>query len=103
MLYRRELCDLNDPIEGPICLRIAGLSLVREPQENHQIKGENMLPNPNTVWKCKVCGEEVRGHIDGEFPHLTITPPKCPQCGGKMAGNPIVHQGPFLENPFKKY
>jgi hypothetical protein len=37
MLYRRELCDLNDPIEGPICLRIAGLSLVPEPGETHKI------------------------------------------------------------------
>jgi hypothetical protein len=33
LIYRRELCDLNDPIEGPILLRIAGLSLRRDGEE----------------------------------------------------------------------
>lgn len=28
MLYRQELCDLDNPEEGEICLKIAGLSLV---------------------------------------------------------------------------
>ena len=27
MLYRRELCNLEDKVEGEICLRVAGLSL----------------------------------------------------------------------------
>ena len=37
MIYRRELCDLSDPIEGEICLRIAGLSLVPGPTVLHKI------------------------------------------------------------------
>ncbi len=36
-LYRRELCDLNDPVEGEICLRIAGLSLVPGPTVIHKV------------------------------------------------------------------
>lgn len=35
--YRQELCDLNDPVEGEICLRIAGLSLVPCPNVMHKV------------------------------------------------------------------
>lgn len=38
MLYRQELCDLDNPQEGEICLKIAGLSLVPEPAIAHKIK-----------------------------------------------------------------
>lgn len=40
MLYRQELCDLNDPEEGEICLKIAGLALVSEPLVIRKISDE---------------------------------------------------------------
>jgi NAD-dependent SIR2 family protein deacetylase len=62
-----------------------------------------MFDIPNYIWKCSKCGEELDAHQDEEFPQLTVIPPTCPKCGSEMVGNPIIHGGPFPENPFKKY
>ena len=39
-LYRRELCNLNNSVEGDILLRIAGLSLVPGPPIIKKISDE---------------------------------------------------------------
>ncbi len=62
-----------------------------------------MIPTPNYIWECKGCGEKLTAHQDDKYPKLCAIPPKCPKCGGEMVSNPIIHHGPFPENPFKKY
>lgn len=60
-----------------------------------------MFPSPNFKWKCSVCGKELDAHYE-EGSRSSAIPPKCSECGGHMVGNPIIHQGPILQNPFRK-
>jgi hypothetical protein len=62
-----------------------------------------MFPTPNYILRCIECGKELTVCQDEEFPQLDAVLPKCPNCGGEMVENPIVHGGPFHESPFKKY
>lgn len=62
-----------------------------------------MFDIPNYIWKCNKCGEELDACQDENFPQLNVVPPKCSKCGREMIGNPIIHQEPFSENPFKHY
>ena len=62
-----------------------------------------MYPTPNYKWKCKKCGKELTAHQDENISQGVTVAPKCPDCGNEMEGNPIVHEGPFPENPHKKY
>lgn len=69
-----------------------------------QAKGEfSMFPAPNYIWICENCGEKSTAHQDKKFFQFNEVSRKCPKCGGKMVGNPIVHRGPFPESPYKKY
>jgi NAD-dependent SIR2 family protein deacetylase len=61
-----------------------------------------MFPTSNYEWSCKDCGEKSHTHQDNELSQPNVVSPKCPKCYGEMAGKPIVHRGPFPENPFKK-
>jgi len=75
--------------------------LLKEDQPKKR-KENAMIPAPNYRWKCKDCGEELTVHQHEEFFQFSAVSPKCPKCGGKMVGNPIVCRGPFPENPFRK-
>jgi transcription elongation factor Elf1 len=57
-------------------------------------------PVSNWRFKCKVCGAEQSGYRDEQ---LSQTSSKCKICGGEMNGAPIIHRGPFPENPLKRY
>lgn len=71
--------------------------------EEGKQKEDVMIPILNYIWECKKCGEKLNSHQDEKLSQLGAVSPKCPKCGGEMIGNPIVHRGPFPENPFKKY
>jgi DNA-directed RNA polymerase subunit RPC12/RpoP len=60
-----------------------------------------MIPLQDCVYKCDECGEEVTVGDDKNFP-LLAPPSKCPKCGGKMTGGPVVRDRPS-GHPFKKY
>jgi hypothetical protein len=64
-----------------------------------------MLRPPDFLWVCTKCGNQIEGYDDLPFEINSSPPPICPdpKCEGFMEKTMEKKDGPFPENPFKKY
>lgn len=61
-----------------------------------------MFPTVNYIWKCNQCGKDYPVYNDDEGSPFSSPTLRCLECDGEMTGSPLMHRGPFPENPYRR-